>query len=79
MSVLPCLFSSHCYAVFQGDQGDEGDMGEPGPPGLTVRQQNNPDKATGLNRMSCYCLTVSSSISRERMGIQESLDPQVIL
>lgn len=64
--------------VFQGDPGDEGDIGEPGPPGLTVRQQNNPDKTTGQYNLSCYCLTVSPSISRDSTGIQESLDPQVI-
>lgn len=78
MSVLPCLFSSHQYVVFQGDAGDEGDIGEPGPPGLTVRQQNNSEKTAGLYNFSSNCLTVSSSVSRERMGIQASLDLQVI-
>lgn len=31
-----------------------------------------------LHELRCYHLTVSPSISRERMGIQEILDPQVI-
>lgn len=58
MSVLPCLFSSHRYAVFQGDPGDEGDIGEPGSPGLAVRQQNNPDTTRGLYYLICYCFSL---------------------